>query len=301
MFSTTFLRFASLLGLLASTVVQAAPTFEARQSITTLSSAQIASFKPFTYFASTGYCSPSTTLTWTCGANCNANPDFIPVASGGDGSTVQFWYVGFWPSQNTVIVTHQGTNPTQIAAIATDVNAFLENLDSSLFPGISSVQVHNGFANEQKKTATQVLAAVNQALSAHGANHVTIVGHSLGAAIGLLDAVYLPLHIPGVTFRMIGYGMPRVGNPEFASYIDAHLDLTHINNKEDPVPILPGRFMGYAHPSGEVHIEDSGAWVACPGDDNTDKQCTVGDVPNIFASDVMDHDGPYDGVTMGIC
>lgn len=133
------------------------------------------------------------------------------------------------------------------AAIATDVNAFLENLDSSLFPGISSVQVHNGFANEQKKsvtfppsvpeslfsttvssrTATQVLAAVNQALSAHGANHVTIVGHSLGrlkklsslpnlmyflgAAIGLLDAVYLPLHIPGVTFRMIGYGMPRVG------------------------------------------------------------------------------------------
>lgn len=23
-------------------------------------------------------------------ANCNANPDFIPVASGGDGSTVQF-------------------------------------------------------------------------------------------------------------------------------------------------------------------------------------------------------------------
>jgi hypothetical protein len=38
-----------------------------------------------------------------------------------------------------------------------------------------------------------------------------------------------------------------------------------INNKEDPVPILPGRFLGYVHSSGEIHIEDSGAWDACPG------------------------------------
>jgi hypothetical protein len=37
-------------------------------------------------------------------------------------------------------------------ADATDANAFLENLDWSLFPGISSsVQVHSGFANEQAK------------------------------------------------------------------------------------------------------------------------------------------------------
>ena len=32
----------------------------------------------------------------------------------------------------------------------------------------------------------------------------------IGAAIALLDAVYLPLHISGVSFKMIGYGMPRV-------------------------------------------------------------------------------------------
>ena len=30
------------------------------------------------------------------------------------------------------------------------------------------------------------------------------------AAIALLDALYLPLHISGVSFRMIGYGMPKV-------------------------------------------------------------------------------------------
>lgn len=37
-----------------------------------------------------------------------------------------------------------------------------------------------------------------------------IVSSYTGAAISLLDFVYLPLHISGVSFRMIGYGLPRV-------------------------------------------------------------------------------------------
>ncbi|TFK42180.1 lipase class 3 family protein [Crucibulum laeve] len=290
--------FAALVGALA---VQAAPpSLLKRQSITALSTAQISAFKPFTFFASTAYCNPSTTLAWSCGANCNANADFIPVASGGDGASVQFWYVGFSPSQASVIVAHQGTDTSEIEADLTDVKAVLGTLDATLFPGVSSsVEVHEGFRDEQAKTATQILSAVRTAISAHSATRVTVVGHSLGAAIALLDGVYLPLHISDVTFRTIGYGMPRVGNQAFADYVDSHITLTHINNKKDPVPILPGRFLGYHHPSGEVHIAESNAWLSCPGQDNTSTQCSVGDVPNIFEGSTGDHDGPYDGVTMG--
>lgn len=32
----------------------------------------------------------------------------------------------------------------------------------------------------------------------------------LGAALALLDGVYLPLNLPNVNFKTIGYGMPRV-------------------------------------------------------------------------------------------
>lgn len=71
---------------------------------------------------------------------------------------------------------------------------------------------------------------------------------------------------------MVGYGLPRVGNQAFADYVDQHITvlnggagLVRINNKEDPVPILPGMFLGFHHPSGEIHIQDSGAWDACPG------------------------------------
>ena len=93
-----------------------------------------------------------------------------------------------------------------------------------------------------------------------------------GAAIALIDAIFLPLNIPGITTRFVGYGLPRVGNQDFANYVDQHITtldsgsgVVHINNKEDPVPILPGMFLGFHHPSGEIHIQDSGAWDACPG------------------------------------
>lgn len=82
-------------------------------SITPLNPEQISWYRPYTYFASIGYCHPSTTFNWTCGerllflllcgigrvincfvlrviAHCAANKDFIQTASGGDGGSVQF-------------------------------------------------------------------------------------------------------------------------------------------------------------------------------------------------------------------
>ena len=77
--------------------------------ITPLNPTQISSFRPYTYFASIGYCHPSATSDWSCGpsfsflwgigrvinyfmrtAHCVANRDFIQIASGGDGGSVQF-------------------------------------------------------------------------------------------------------------------------------------------------------------------------------------------------------------------
>jgi len=239
-------------------------------------------------------------LAWSCGAKCKANADFITVASGGNGGKVQSWYVGYSKAQNTVVVGHQGTNTSDSDSVATDLKVSLVSLDSKLFPGIgSTIKVHEGFAGAQAKTATEVLNAVNKAISTHKTKAVTIVGHSLGGAIALLDSVYLPLHIKGVTFKTITYGMPRVGNQAFANYVDSHIKLTHINNKKDPIPILPSTSTGYYHPAGEVHIEQSGTWASCPGQDNPSIRCIVGAVPNFFAGETSDHTGPYDGVNMG--
>ncbi|KAF7967517.1 hypothetical protein HWV62_34004 [Athelia sp. TMB] len=266
-------------GLLA---VRAAPAFDSvlnrRASITALSTSQINAFTPYTYYASAAYCAASTTASWSCGG-----------------------YVGYDASLQTVIVAHQGTNPSEILPLITDASIATENLDSTLFPGIStSIEVHSGFAKAQAAVATQVLAAVQTAMSKGNTKTVTLTGHSLGAAISLLDSVYLPLHLPSTTtFKTIVYGLPRVGNQAFANYVDSNLHLTHINNEEDPIPTVPGMFLGFHHPSGEVHIQDSGEWASCPGQDNPSTSCIVGDVPNILDGTESDHDGPYNGVTMG--
>ncbi|KAF7986534.1 hypothetical protein HWV62_26248 [Athelia sp. TMB] len=285
--------------------VRAAPAFDSvldrRASITALSTSQINAFTPYTYYASAAYCAASTTASWSCGAACSANSGFKPVASGGDGDSVQYWYVGYDASLQTVIVAHQGTDPSEILPLITDASIATENLDSTLFPGIStSIEVHSGFAKAQAAVATQVLAAVQTAMSKGNTKTVTLTGHSLGAAISLLDSVYLPLHLPSTTtFKTIVYGLPRVGNQAFANYVDSNLHLTHINNEEDPIPTVPGMFLGFHHPSGEVHIQDSGEWASCPGQDNPRTSCIVGDVPNILDGTESDHDGPYNGVTMG--
>lgn len=261
---------------------------------------EIEAFKPYTYYAGAAYCNPSTTLTWACGFNCEANPNFQPVASGGDGATVQYWYVGYDADLDTIIVGHQGTDIAKLLPVVTDVVFLLSPLDAALFPNVSSgVLVHSGFKQAHANTATLVLSAVTKAMSAYSTNTITVVGHSLGAAIALLDGVFLNLQLPSASVSVKSYGMPRVGNPQFADYVDQHLSVSHVNNKKDFVPILPERFLGFAHCSGEKHINDSSVWINCPGQDNESNQCVVGEVPAILLGNASDHDGPYDGVIIG--
>ncbi|KAF8129657.1 Alpha/Beta hydrolase protein [Mycena galopus ATCC 62051] len=296
--SLFFALFLALLG-------YAAPAPGAYQGITALANTQIAAYRPYTFFAGAAYCPANFTRTWSCGANCLANADFKPVASGGDGEFVQYWFVGYSPSLNRVIVAHEGSRLDSIVSLLTDASLLQASLDSTLFPGVGSdILVHVGFAQDHARTAMSVLAAVKTALNEYGANHVTLVGHSLvSGALALLDSVYLPLHLPSsVNFNTIAYGLPRVGNQAFANYIDTHTSLTRINNQKDVVPIVPSRMplplLDYEHPAGEVHIQASGEWAWCPGQENPSEMCSVGDVPGILFGSIEDHEGPYDGVVI---
>ena len=77
-------------------------------------------------------------------------------------------------------------------------------------------------------------------------------------------------------------------------------DFVRINNEHDLIPIVPGRFLGFKHPHGEIHIVSPGNAVSCSGDDDSsDTKCTIKTVPNILDGNVLNHLGPYEGINLG--
>lgn len=62
-------------------VVAAIPSqiLERRQAITTISTTKRASFKPYSFYASTAYCAPAKTLSWKCGGKSFLCPNFVSL------------------------------------------------------------------------------------------------------------------------------------------------------------------------------------------------------------------------------
>ncbi|KAF8718981.1 hypothetical protein AX14_011605 [Amanita brunnescens Koide BX004] len=294
----------SRVGLLSSvfTLVHAVPYLVPRAE-TPVSASQLADLAPYTQFARAAYCSTSSLSSWGCGQACAALSGFQPTLVGGDGNAVQIFFVGYWPDKNSVVVAHEGTDPTKLLSILTDADILLTSLDPTLFPGVpSTVLAHQGFLDAQAQTASQILAEVRSLLSQHNTNSLTLAGHSLGGAIAEIDSLFFALNIPGVSIKTMTYGTPRVGNLEFAQLIDFYVpNFSRVNNMLDIIPIVPGRSLGFSHPDGEIHIlSPQGNAVACSGnDDGTDPECTDRSVPNIVEGNILDHLGPYEGIYIG--
>ncbi|KAF9785227.1 Alpha/Beta hydrolase protein [Thelephora terrestris] len=273
------------------------------RAVTVLSATSVSNFAPFTQFARAAYCQQSKVQTWSCGGACSAVPGFQPTLTGGDGDDVPLYFVGYWPQQNSVIVSHEGTDPTQFLSILIDLDIDQVPLSSSLFPGVpGGVLVHEGFRDAHSATAPAILAQVKNLIATKGATSVVAVGHSLGGAIAELETVYLRLNLPSsVAVKGVTYGTPRVGNPAWANWFDSQVNgnFNRINHNLDPIPIVPGRGMGYSHVAGEIHIDGSNHWNSCNGNDDTENGCTIASVPNIFVSDILDHLGAYASIYIG--
>ena len=101
--------------------------------------------------------------------------------------------VGFWPTKNTVIVAHEGTDPMKLyvppfipnislntfqcrLSVLTSASLVLGDLDPNLFPGLpSGVQVHHGFLDEHAETIAVIFDEVQRLLAKTGATSVTCV------------------------------------------------------------------------------------------------------------------------------
>ncbi|KAF8757993.1 Lipase (class 3) [Rhizoctonia solani] len=271
------------------------------ESVTPLSSAEVDGSIPYGLFAAAAYCSPESRDSWQC-KSCQADPikDFQMYKGGGDGSEVQYWYVGWWPSHNSVIVGRQGTDLTKIEAVLTDATFLPVTLPSDQFPGSPLLAAaHAGFLASHTRSAADILSAVKDVLAQRNATQILVIGHSLGAALAVLDGLYLQIQLGSAVNVIIkGFGGPRVGNDVFADFVNEKISsVTRITNKQDLVPVLPPLLLGFRHTTGEEHINADGVWNNCAGQDNLSPDCSAGQVLTEGVV-LSDHLGPYAGGVM---
>jgi len=100
------------------------------------------------------------------------------------------------------------------------------------FQSFISSGSYNSLLPHRLRVVRDVFAGVKQALNESQYKNVTVVGHSLGGALALISSLYLPTFFPNAHYRLVTYGMPRVGNKALAKYLDNSLiDITRITNR----------------------------------------------------------------------
>ncbi|KAJ6566824.1 Alpha/Beta hydrolase protein [Mycena capillaripes] len=251
-------------------------------------------------FAAAAYCVRAGV--WDCGDSCDKIPDTQLVFTIGDDAATPDVYVAYSQSRNQIIVGHEGTDPSQILSVENDIHfsptPLLTVLNVAGTP--DGVEVHNGFQTAWVQTSTLVLGAVKQLQAQVPDASVLVTGHSLGAAISLLDAIFLKQQLPSNTsIQVVGFGRPRVGNQVFANWVDSMFGdkNTFVVSRDDPVPHVPLLAQGFQHEGGEVWIKDNTTTLACDGQENPNCSDSIGVLD--AATGVSDHTGPYFGVNMG--
>jgi len=259
-------------------------------------------------FSRVAYCSSSAVQSFDCGEPCQALGSGVDVLQvGGNDGTVPMYFIAHDTSTNSIVVAHQGTDPSNLLSLLNDAELALVDLNTTTFPAASGkgIQVHDGFQDTFERTSAGVLSGVQSAIASTGATNVLVTGHSLGAAVATLDAMMLIENLdPSIQMTTSVFGLPRVGDQAWADFVDASLGttLSHITNQNDPVPTVPPEFLGFVQPSQEFHITgvnsagQATGIVACPGQDN--ENCSTGN--NVLDSSISNHLGPYfDDISFG--
>lgn len=122
-------------------------------------------------------------------------------------------------------------------------------------------KVHNGFNSFLKKNGA-LLEEVSKLKDKYPKYQLVVVGHSLGAALGLLAGIEFQLM--GLEPLVINFGCPRVGNTNFVSFVEDLFKTLKVNDyieenhdfknglvkvvhKNDIVPHLPPLYLQIGH------------------------------------------------------
>ncbi|KAF7723151.1 hypothetical protein EC973_002333 [Apophysomyces ossiformis] len=262
---------------------------------------QVTDLKFYAALVATAYCrSVVPGGSWDC-AHCKPTiPDAKIISTF---STTEYDTNGFIirsDEKKTIYLVFRGTN--SIRSFIVDLEFFLMDYP----PVKNGPKVHNGiiwcsakyrvltfdsgFYRSYEVAAPLLIPVMRDQLTKYPDYQIITAGHSLGAAQALLAALDLyqrDTRFNSNNMRVMTAGCPRVGDPDFAYYVESTgISFTRIVNKRDVVPHLPAEFMGFLHPGVENWIYDDQSDVRiCEADIETD-MCSNSVAPD---TSLLDH------------
>ena len=172
---------------------------------------------------------------------------------------------------NAITVVFAGTDPTEVADVFTDLELIRVEYPpcGGKYWWSDDCTVHKGFYKAYLSVDDTVYDIVKYLTDTYTDATLEITGHSLGGAMAILCALDLyENHGTSIVADYVyTFGMPRVGDDEFAEYYDSIFgDKTiRVTHRKDPVPLVPWKSWGwnYLHFKQEVYYPDDADGDVC--------------------------------------
>lgn len=199
-----------------------------------------------------------------------------------------------------LVLSFQGTSSSDIKGWIEDFEFLLNYPDSRFRSKLQSgALLETGFQNAYLGIADAVVGGITEMTQKYNKTKITIVGHSLGAAMAEIAAVHVKTVWEDMLDRAIVFGLPRVGNVPWARSVDSLMkgQYYYVFNGDDLVGHVPPRVLGYQHPSGQIWINPANScyWKFYPGQENIYGQ--ISQPPSLDFDNT--HLGSYFGTLIG--
>ncbi|CAG8461929.1 18315_t:CDS:2 [Dentiscutata erythropus] len=233
----------------------------------------VSNLRRFAYYAAASYCNLSLN-NWDCGEVCKATEGTQFVKMFNDDEFNTKGYIALDKQNKLIIVAYRGTIPGSIKNWHADLAAYQDSYNPvrgvkvhhGFYKPVRGVKVHHGFYKTFKRLQPKITDVVIRLHQNNPNFRIGLIGHSLGGALAALSALDLMQKVPHLVNNdalfLSTFGQPRVGNSNFAEYVDNNLKLiarTIVHG--DPVPRLPSSnpipyFGSYKHFGEELYINN---------------------------------------------
>ena len=237
-------------------------------------------------YAFASYCiSIAQKYEWNCGSICSqeANStvlDYVYI----DPHFDQVVHITHNHELKSMYVSFRGSRT--LMNFKTDMKLSLSNLDwngkeSAKMPRLipKTAKVHLGFEMVYSEMRLKILRELYPLTLKYPDYRVIFTGHSLGGSLSILAAVdFFDQHGMQDRISVITYGQPRTGDQTWCNYVNMlpfSSRYFRVVKVGDPVPLMPGRALGYASCGTLVEYSDSGVKICSEGDVDTCKTTYV--------------------------